>query len=304
MSRTRDVQRTPLPAGNPTSAIHAILVALVALTCGCSGAAAIASDAGDTATPGATTLFADEFSGSVLDRAKWTVYTGPVYNSELQSYVDDPANVFIARGAEAEGASDGALVLRAHHQPAGSPREFTSARLHGRILVQFGTAAARMKLPAGSGLWPAFWLLGEGEWPANGEIDVMENVGDPTWVSMALHGPGYSGNTPLTRRVTLSASFDVTAWHDYAVTWTADSIVFRIDGNVGYRVARADVAAHGPASALDRPKYVVLNLAIGGEYPAAVNGVRAPYLGLPESTLPRIQRGEAKVLVDWVRVTR
>jgi beta-glucanase (GH16 family) len=285
-----------------------LVVTLAVATCACSGNSAIASDGGESPDGRATTVFADEFNGTVVDRAKWTVYTGPVYNSELQVYVDDTSNVFIARGAEAAGASDGVLVLRARHHPGGvagaASRVFTSARLHGRIEFQFGTAAARMKLPAGSGLWPAFWLLGAGEWPANGEIDVMENVGDSTWVSMALHGPGYSGNTPLTRRITLPASLDVTAWHEYAVTWTADSIVFRVDGNVSYRVARADVAKYGPASALDRPKYVVLNLAIGGEYPAAVNGARTPYLGLPESTLPRIQRGEAKVLVDWVRVTR
>jgi len=290
------------------STIRATLLTLAALMCGCSRNSAIASDASETTAGRAETVFVDEFNGTVLDRAKWIVYTGPVYNSELQAYVDDTTNVFIARGAEAAGASDGVLVLRARHHPggvAGAPsRAFTSGRLHGRVQFQFGTAAARMKLPPGSGLWPAFWLLGAGEWPANGEIDVMENVGDSSWVSVALHGPGYSGNTPLTRRITLPASLDVTAWHEYAVTWTADSIVFRVDGNVSYRVARADVAKYGPASALDRPKYVVLNLAIGGEYPAAVNGVREPYLGLPESTLPRIQRGEAKVLVDWVRVTR
>lgn len=288
--------------------MRASMITTAALMCGCAGAATIASDSGQTAGPGTTPVFVDEFDGQVLDRAKWTVYTGPVYNAELQAYVDDTANVFIARGAEAAGASGGVLVLRAHYRPGavagGRLQEFTSARLHGRVLFQFGTAVARMKLPAGAGLWPAFWLLGAGEWPANGEIDVMENVGDPTWVSMALHGPGYSGNTPLLRRLTLPTSFDGTAWHDYAVTWTADSIVFRVDGNVSYRVARADVAPYGPASALDRPKYVILNLAIGGEYPASVNGVRAPYLGLPESTLPRIQRGEATVVVDWVRVTR
>jgi hypothetical protein len=132
----------------------------------------------------------------------------------------------------------------------------------------------------------------------------MENVGDPAWVSVALHRPGYSGNTPLFHRDTLPASRHVTAWHEYAVTWAADSIVFRVDGAPVYRVARADVARFGPPGALDSAKFVVLNLAVGGEYPAAVNGVRSPALGLPASTAERIRAGHARVLVDWVRATR
>src|SRR5688500_11006730 len=264
----------------------------------------VAMAAGTTGVP----LFADEFSGPALDRTKWTVYTGPVYNSELQEYVDDSATVSLARGAAAEGAVDGALVIRARRRgpQAGGPLrpEFVSGRLHGRVLFRFGTVAARMKLPAGAGLWPAFWLLGGGEWPASGEIDVMENVGDSTWVSVALHGPGYSGDTPLVRRTTLPAARDATQWHEYAVTWTADSIVFRVDGETAYRVTRDQVAAHGPPAALDSAKYVVLNLALGGTYPAAVNGVRAPRLGLPDATVERIRDDEAKLLVDWVRARR
>ena len=262
---------------------------------------------GDSSGTSATLLFGDEFSGPAVDRTKWTVYTGEVYNSELQEYVDDSANVYVARGAEAAGASDGALVITARRRAGTTGRpgraEFTSARLHGRALYQFGTIAARIKLPAGTGLWPAFWLLGGGAWPKHGEIDVMENVGDPRWVSAALHGPGYSGNTPLTHRWTLPGS-DVTAWHEYAVTWTVDGVVFRVDDAAIYRVTRAQVAAYGAPTALDSAKYVVLNLALGGEYPAAVNGIRSPRLGLPASTLPLIDRGEAKMLVDWVRWTR
>ena len=79
---------------------------------------------------------------------------------------------------------------------------------------------------------------------------------------------------------------------------------FRVDGETIYRATRFEVAAHGPPEALDSAKYVVLNLALGGVYPAAVNGVKAPRLGLPDATLPRIERGEARVLVDWVRATR
>lgn len=285
------------------------ITALEILACAKAGGSRSSPNGAELAdTPTGAPLFIDEFSGPTLDRSKWTVYTGQVYNSELQEYVDDAATVSIVRGAEAEGAEGGALLIRAHRRmaQAGVPSrpEFISGRLHGRVLFRFGTVAARMRLPAGAGLWPAFWLLGGGAWPASGEIDVMENVGDSTWVSVALHGPGYSGDTPLVRRDTLPAGRDATQWHEYAVTWAADSIVFRVDGETVYRVTRAQVAAHGPPAALDSAKYVVLNLALGGVYPAAVNGVKAPRLGLPDATLPRIERGEARVLVDWVRATR
>jgi beta-glucanase (GH16 family) len=267
----------------------------------------VAPPAAPPAAPGAT-VFADEFSGPTLDRAKWLVYTGRVYNSEAQRYTDEPATIAIVHGAEAAGAADGALRIQARHDPGadaeGRRTDFTSGRLHGRMRFRYGTVAARMKLPAGAGLWPAFWLLGEGAWPANGEIDVMENVGDPGWVSVALHGPGYSGNTPLTHRQPFPPGHDATGWHVYAVTWTADSIVFRVDDAPIYRVPRAQVERHGPAAALDTAKFVVLNLALGGEYPAAVNGVRAPYLGLPDASVQRVRAGDATVLVDWVRATQ
>jgi beta-glucanase (GH16 family) len=273
-------------------ALARALAACTAVACGCAGAPSTETGAAESAT-----IFADEFSGTTLDRDRWTVYTGPVYNDEVQRYVDDPATLYVA---------DGMLVIHARRGAgaADGRSPFVSGRLHGRVPFTYGTAAARMKLPAGAGLWPAFWLLGEGAWPAHGEIDIMENVGDPRWVSVALHGPGYSGDTPLVRRDTLPPALDVTAWHEYAVTWRADSIVFRVDGRPIYGVARADVARHGPPAALDSAKYVVLNLALGGGYPAAVNGARTPFLGLPDSTVRRIDAGEARVLVDWVRVVR
>jgi len=299
-----------MPSPDPLHSVAALLV-LATLACARAVPPASASGAAAALPPASgagATIFADEFSGPALDRAKWTVYTGEVYNDELQRYVDSAENIYIARGAEAGGAADGALVIRARYEPGegfqGKRADFTSGRLYGRVSFQYGTVAARMKLPAGAGLWPAFWLLGGGDWPATGEIDVMENVGDSSWVSAALHGPGYSGDTPLVRRTTLPPERDATQWHEYAVTWSADSIVFRVDGGDVYRVARADVARFGPPGALDSAKFVVLNLAIGGGYPAAVNGVRAPRLGLPDATVERIRNDEAKLLVDWVRATR
>src|SRR4029079_4331629 len=189
--------------------------------------------------PPTRTLFADEFSGRELDRSKWNVIvTGRTVNNEQQAYVDS-TEVLTVKG--------GALVIQPRFRsgfttPEGKTFDFISGRIDTRTKFSFtyGTAAARMKLAAGDGLWPAFWALGDGRWPDTGEIDVMENVGDPSWTSAALHGPKYFGNTPLVKRYTLPKK-DVTAWHVYAVDWTPASLVFTIDGTPIYSVTKAMV---------------------------------------------------------------
>jgi beta-glucanase (GH16 family) len=257
-------------------------------------------------------LFADEFDGPELDRAKWNVeVTDRPANNEQQDYVDSSTVLSIARGDEAAGAEGGALVIRAVHQPRpaeparGRRHDFLSARINTRGKFEFahGTAAARMKLPAGAGLWPAFWILGTGRWPDTGEIDVMECVGDASWTNAALHGPGYSGNTPLVRRFPFPEGEDATGWHVYSVDWTPEELVFKVDGREFYHVTKAMVEQHG-RWAYDNPKYLILNLALGGAYPEGVNQVKKPYPGLPAETVERIKAGEARVLVDWVRVTK
>jgi beta-glucanase (GH16 family) len=251
--------------------------------------------------PAERTIFADEFSGSELNRAHWNVIvTGRTVNNEQQAYVDSP---------DVLSVQDGALVIRPRYRkgfttPEGRSFDFISGRIDTRSKVSFtyGTAAARMKLPAGAGLWPAFWALGDGRWPDTGEIDVMENVGDAAWTSVALHGPGYSGNTPLVKRSPFATGEDATGWHVYAVDWTPDSLVFKRDDREVYRVTRAMVEAHGRWS-FDNPKHLIVNLALGGNFPAAVNKVTTPYHGLSEATVQSIQKDEPKVQVDWVRVT-
>jgi beta-glucanase (GH16 family) len=258
----------------------------------------------------ARTLFSDDFDGRALDRVKWTVRAGgAVNNDEQQLYVDASETLSIVHGGEADGADGGALVIRATWSPGGKGPEgqrldFQSARLDTRGKFEFdhGTAAARMKLPANPGLWPAFWILGAGDWPATGEIDVMENVGDAEWTSVALHGPGYSGETPLVNRWYFAPGSDATDWHVYAVDWSRDALVFKVDDRVVYRVTRPMVENYG-RWAFDNPKYLILNLALGGAYPRKVNGSRAPYPGIPQATVDAIRHGDARVLVDWVRVT-
>jgi beta-glucanase (GH16 family) len=249
----------------------------------------------------ARTVFFDDFSGNALDRSHWNVIvTGRTVNNEQQAYVDLPDVLSVANGT---------LVIRPRYRqgfktPEGRSFDFISGRIDTRSKVEFtyGTAAARMKLAAGAGLWPAFWALGDGRWPDTGEIDIMENVGDPGWTSVALHGPGYFGNTPLVKRAPFAGRHDATDWHVYAVDWTRDELVFKVDKRVVYRVTRAMVESHG-RWAFDNPKHLILNLALGGNYPAGVNGTTAPYRGLPEATVQSIQKDEPKTLVDWVRVT-
>ncbi len=254
-------------------------------------------------------LFADESNGPALDRSRWNVIvTGETYNDEQQAYIDSTDTLYIARGAEAAGADGGALAIHARYRsgsttPQGKKFDFVSGRIDGRGKAEFtyGLASARMKLPAGSGFWPAFWLLGAGDWPATGEIDVMENVGERDWISAALHGPGYSGNTPLVQRAPFPKGTDATAWHVYAVDWSKDGFVFTVDKQTVYRVTRKMVEEHG-RWAYDNPKFAILNLALGGNYPFAVNKSTRPYKGMTDATMQAIKEGKGIVLVDWVWV--
>jgi beta-glucanase (GH16 family) len=252
----------------------------------------------DRAAAPSRTLFADEFSGRELDRSKWNVIvTGRTVNNEQQAYVDSTDVLYV---------KDGALVIQPRFQagfttPQGNSFDFISGRIDTRTKFAFtyGTAAARMKLAGGAGLWPAFWALGDGRWPDTGEIDVMEHVGDPTWISVALHGPGYFGDTPLVKRAPVR---NIDAWHIYSVDWTADTLVFRTDGQETYRVTREMVEKYGRWS-FDNPKHLIVNLALGGNYPFGVNKTDAPYRGLPETTVRAIRQNKVRILVDWVRVT-
>jgi beta-glucanase (GH16 family) len=262
-------------------------------------------------TDSVETVFFDDFSGPVLDRASWNVeITGTTVNNEQQAYVDSDEVIYIAPGGEAAGGSNGALIIHARSRPGfltpeGNRFDFLSGRINTKNKMDFayGTASARIRLPSGSGLWPAFWALGNGDWPDTGEIDIMEYVGEPEWISAALHGPGYSGDTPLFNRLYLPEGNDATGWHVYSVEWTPDGFLFKVDDGVMYRATRPMIEHYG-RWAYDNPKFLILNLALGGAYPFKTNGVTTPYAGLPASTVARIEAGEARILIDWVRVTR
>lgn len=257
------------------------------------------------------TVFFEDFNEQSLDRSKWNVeVTGHTVNDEQQAYVDSAATIYMVKGKDAEGALNGALVLKAIYKPGFTSKEqkkydFISGRINTQRKMEFthGTASARMKMTAGAGLWPAFWALGNGKWPDCGEIDMMETIGDSSWVSHALHGPNYFGNTPLAYRAHFESNTDVTQWHIYTVDWSPSSLIFKVDGKVTYTVTKPMVEKYG-RWAYDNKKFIILNFALGGGYPAGYNKVAKPYFGIPENTVNKIKAGEAKVYVDWVLVTR
>lgn len=254
-------------------------------------------------------LFADEFNSDQLDRTKWNV-VGPDFwvNNEQQAYIDAPETVRILPEGAVADAGGGVLVLQPnartnYRTPSGRVADFVSGRINSRGKFEFtyGRAAARIKMPDAVGVWPAFWLLGNGQWPETGEIDIMEYVGEADWTGVALHGEGYSGETPLVDKQFFPPDTDVTQWHEYAVEWTPDQIVFTVDGRLTYRVTRA-MAEHYGKWSFDNPKFVILNFALGGAYPYKTNGIEKPYAGLPAVTVEKIKHGEIAMYVDWVRV--
>ena len=256
-------------------------------------------------------VFFDDFNADRLDRTNWNVrVTGRTVNDEQQAYVDSEETIYIAAGLEAAGSDGYALVLHTRYRPGfitpeGNKFEFISGRLDTRDKFEFtyGIASARMKLSAGTGLWPAFWAMGTGKWPDAGEIDIMENVGESDWTSSAVHGPNYFGEAGLVNNLYFSLDNDVTHWHTYSVDWSPNRLNFMVDDILMYRVSRSYVEFHGKW-VFDDPKFLILNFALGGTYPFKVNGIHSPYYGIAEETVQKIKNNQAKVLVDWVQVKR
>lgn len=281
-----------------------------ALALGCA-VPAQATDTGEALaqamTPERELLFADEFDTGTLDRDKWIVIGTDFWvNNEQQAYIDDPSTIAFRDGVA--GADGGVLVLRPVFTPGTDPNKdrdapFVSGRIEsqGKFDFTHGRAEARIKLPDNVGVWPAFWLLGNGQWPDTGEIDIMEYVGEKDWIGVALHGPGYSGETPIVNKFFFPEALDVTGWHTYSVEWTDRQVDFMIDGHVLYRATRAMVEHYGDWR-FDNAKYLILNFAMGGAYPVKTNGIQKPYVGIPQETVDAVERGEVEMLVDWVRV--
>ncbi|MFG6458919.1 glycoside hydrolase family 16 protein [Roseateles sp. BYS96W] len=273
-------------------ALPALAFALTA--CGGGGGSATAATPAAPAS-GWTLVWSDEFNGAagtVPDSKAWNYDLGNAENSgwgnhEFQYYTASPRN------AQLDG--NGMLVITAEKAAAagpcwnGKPCDYTSARIHtsGKVNFTYGKVEARMKLPAGKGIWPAFWSLGQtGQWPASGEIDIMEFVGQtPNSTYGTAHGPGYSGAQGIGKPYDFGKPVEGD-FHTYAIVKRPNEIVWYVDGVQYHRLTPADIPAAG-TWAFEKPFFVILNLAIGGDWP-----------GAPDATTPL----PARMLVDWVRI--
>lgn len=306
------------PAGRYRRLWIAILVACIAIPATFYAGLLLGRKTHESASEGAPSLqwgdpvWSDEFNGAALqvpETGKWAFDVGNQNNSgnhELGTYCSPIPGATRGCDPHVENAfQDGAghLVLRASRNANGN---WTSARVTTRGIRQFqyGRIEARMKMPQGMGLWPAFWMLGasfptEG-WPAAGAVDIVENVGltsrsnglGPTVVRSSLHAPGYAGGNSLRRNYQLAngGRVDDAGFHTYGIIWSPGMIQFYVDdpSNIFFIQNVSDLP-EGGKWVFDHPFYLVLNLAVGGDWS-----------GDPDNTTP----SPSDMLVDYVRVYR
>lgn len=242
--------------------------------------------------PAWSLVWADEFdTGTRPNPAKW-VYDlggGGWGNNELQTYTSRSENARIENGH---------LVLEARRETFtgtdGLTRDFTSARLktQSRATWTYGRLEARIQVPRGQGLWPAFWMLGADintvSWPACGEIDIMENIGrEPATVHGVAHGPGFFGSDPVGRAFHLPAGQRFAdAFHLFAVEWETNRIRWLVDNQPFLTVVPQSLPAGG-TWIFNKPFFLLLNVAVGGNWPGSPDG---------STPFPQAMR------VDYVRV--
>jgi beta-glucanase (GH16 family) len=239
-------------------------------------------------------VWSDEFDGpdgSAVDQSKWTAEVGGSgwHNNELQYYTQRIENAY---------QSGGSLVIKAIKEKyTGSDKvtfKYTSARLitKNKFTATYGRFEARIKIPYGQGIWPAFWMLGKDidsvSWPPCGEIDIMENIGkEPSVIHGTLHGPGYSGAKGLSSAYSLPGNPRFAdSFHTFAVEWEPNVIRFYCDGILYKTITPADLPS-GRKWVFNHPFFMLLNVAVGGHWP-----------GNPDATTVFPQTMQ----VDYVRV--
>lgn len=218
---------------------------------------------------GWTIVWHDEFEDSELNLENWTfdLGGGGWGNQEWEAYTDRPENVRVENGM---------LVIEARKEEATfSGRPYSSARIktQGLHAWQYGRIEARLKLPYGQGIWPAFWMLGENisqkGWPASGEIDIMEFIGrEPDHIYATVHAPGYSGGNGVGSSLITSADSLRNDFHVYAIEWKENEIRWYFDDQEFFNLTPDDVPDEW---IFDHPFFIILNTAVGGGWPGYPN---------------------------------
>ncbi len=240
--------------------------------------------------PPATLVWSDEFSNSTSgnalpDSKVWAYDTGSsgFGNNELETYCAAGSNTTPCDTANPNAFADtsGILHIVARKPSAGV---YSSARMktQGLFSFQYGRIEARLKIPEGQGMWPAFWLLGNNittiNWPGCGELDVMEHIdgsnpslnGVPPgydWIAGSIHGTGLNGSNQFH-----PSGFDATAWHIYGMTWSKGKVEYYVDDPATPYATFTPSTQTGTWPFDDGPEFVILNLAVGGDWPKAPDG--------------------------------
>ena len=283
--RTGATTRRVGTAARPTGAAARRISTLACCTAGFGLLPLVACDDSE---PTWTLAWEDEFegpAGTLPDPGRWTFDIGTDWgNAQLEWDTDSPNNVSL------DGT--GNLAITARRENYGD-NEYTSGRIktQGLFAQNGGRFEARIKMPSGQGIWPAFWLLGTGidsiGWPDCGEIDVVEFRGqEPSVIHGSIHGPGYSGASAMTTRYVLDEGGFDQDFHTFRVDWTEDTIEWYVDDLIYQRIRRADVPGEW---AFDDSFFILLNVAVGGGFVGPPNASTV----FPQS-----------MLVDWVRVYR
>jgi beta-glucanase (GH16 family) len=258
--------------------VRAMRVACLTAIAACASASSPNTpDTGPVITPTWKLVWSDEFdgpAGASFDHTKWTAETGGSGwgNQEREFYTTRAENVSL------DGS--GHLVITAIAEPPNTTDtcwygvcRYTSARIktQGLFSQTYGRFEARIRIPRGQGMWPAFWMLGDNigtvGWPSSGEIDIMENIGrEPATVHGTMHGPGYSGANGIGGPYSLTTGAFADDYHLYAIEWLPGQITWSVDGNSYFATTPSSLPS-GAKWVYDHPFFLLLNLAVGGAWP-------------------------------------
>ena len=233
---------------------------------------------------GMNLVWSDEFNGKSINTSNWSYDTGGSGwgNNELEYYTNSSKNAFLTNGF---------LVIEARKESVGS-NNYSSARILSKDKRSFtyGRIDIRAKLPKGQGIWPALWMLGSNistmAWPACGEIDIMELLGnDPQKTYGTIHWGAAGGpSTHIGGNYSLSSQTFYDKFHVFSLSWAASQLSFLVDDVVYFSASKSQVNGDYP---FDKPFFFIMNVAVGGNWPGNPNDA---------TTFPQ------RMLVDYVRV--